>query len=125
MKKIFVIVLFTLCGQYLFAQAQPEMKPNLKKLNRYLYKDEPKDFIAGHWPLKPLTILNRSIDTARFSHTIPQGNVYKLSLDKMPCLRPDTTTYNDEMAEMLLLDNKIPNAIRGLFGKRLIWEKKP
>lgn len=38
--------------------------------------------------------LKKSIfDTAQFSHTTPQGDVFILAQDNMPCLKPGTNSY--------------------------------
>jgi len=90
--KIFVLALIlTIAGFFAAAQQTPGplLKPDFKKLEKFgpgkdLRKLLPKR--NGH------TGLFIKTDSLRFSHAVPDGNVYLLTHDNMPCVFPKTMT---------------------------------
>lgn len=111
MKRIFFL-LFCFVAVKTFAQ-----KPllNMEKVKKYMQQNK---------ALNPLQLRTSAFDnnTARFSHTTPQGNVFILPQDNMPCLKPDSTAFAYDMPRMVNgqglkklpgLVNQMPNAYTG------------
>ena len=124
MKNVFIITLFSFCSHYLPAQSDPQLKPDPKNDNQDLQKHKPAQLT-----FEQLALLQPLADTARYSHTTAKGNIYHLSPDNMPCLRPDTSAYyyNQPQRKIQLkgMHPKRYNMPNALGAKPLVWEKKP
>ena len=134
MKKIQVILLLIICSRYVQAQSDFDMQIDPKKLHGYLQQNKP-----AQQKITPLALLQVPGDTARYSHTIIQGDIYTLPQDHMPCLVPDKNVYGynepqvlrNQVQPFILKNvplfinpksgNTMPNAYR---EKPLVWEKK-
>ena len=120
MKQILILVTCFL-GTQTFAQ---ELKPDMEKVKKYLSKSKASHGFVPAKPQKDLlsSLIKKSMfDTARFSHNTPQGDVFILPQDNMPCLKPKKNgfAYNMPNAIPQPIPNetkaaaKMPNAYKG------------
>lgn len=134
MRMLLVAAALLSMSQFATAQLSSTPQVNSKKLHQLLKEREEKKAKAFQ-----VTIADpvQASDTARYSHTTKNGNIYSLPQDKMPCLRPDSTLAyrmpvagNDNGRRLVIYNSKklppqpkaarLPNAYT---GKSLVWEQ--
>ncbi len=120
MKQITILIACFLSTKT-FAQV---LKLDMDKVKKYLDQSKGQKGISPTKPqklLSPLLIKKSMFDTVRFSHTTAQGDVFVLPQDNMPCLKPNSNIYVNNMPNAITQSStneqnaaaQIPNAYQG------------
>ncbi|MEO7311455.1 MAG: hypothetical protein ABIX01_13720 [Chitinophagaceae bacterium] len=121
MKQTTLIIACFIATQS-FAQSP---KLNMGRLKKYMEQNRQQQGISPdkfQKSLSPLLLRRSMFDTAQFSHTTPQGNVFVLPYDGIPCLKPGNSNLVFSMPNNLSRNslnqqqepvNQMPNAYTG------------